>query len=62
MTDHAHEHLSDSLDLAPYDEVGTPDDKIEKCDCGVLFRTGSWHRCDDTGERVEWEDYAEASE
>lgn len=61
MTRHNSAKVSNAAlaDYAPYDEVGTPDDEIEKCDCGVLFRTGDWHLCDDTGERVEWEDYAD---
>jgi len=52
-----HRSAAALADLAPYDEVGTPDDQIEKCDCGVLFRVGGWHRCEITGERVEWEEY-----
>lgn len=50
---------SEAAELGPNDEVGTPDDQIERCDCGVLFRVGSWHICKHTGERVGWEDYAD---
>jgi hypothetical protein len=46
-----------SAEPGPNGEVGTPDSDIERCDCGVLFRRGGWHRCEDMGERVEWEDY-----
>lgn len=44
-------------DYAPSDEVGTHPRDLARCDCGVLFRRGDWHRCNDTGGRVEWEDY-----
>lgn len=59
MSDHARSHTSPAAlaDLGPNDEVGTPDEQIAKCGCGVLFRVGSWHRCEDTGERVEWEEF-----
>lgn len=40
-------------------EVGTPSAEIERCACGVLFRRGDWHRCENTGERVEWEAYTD---
>ena len=58
MQDHNRQHTADAAlaDLGPYDEAGTPDEQIERCDCGTLFRTGGWHRCEN-GERVEWEDY-----
>lgn len=29
-----------SRDTAPYDELGTPDDMLERCDCGVVYRVG----------------------
>jgi len=38
-------------------EAGTPSDKIEECECGVLFRKGSWHR--HNGDKMTWEDYQE---
>ena len=62
MTDRARSHTSPAAlaDLGPNDEVGTPDEHIEECDCGVLFRGGSWHSCEDTGVRVEWEEYTDA--
>lgn len=36
-------------------EAFTPDEEIEKCSCGVLFRKGSWHRHD--GDRMTWREY-----
>jgi len=39
------------------DELGTPDECLAKCSCGVIFRKGSWHRCDDTGEKIPWEEF-----
>lgn len=61
MSYHNAKHPSPAAktDLGPADEVGVPDSKIAECDCGVLFPRGDWHRCEDTGERVEWEDYAD---
>jgi len=36
-------------------EAFTPDEEIAKCECGVLFRKGSWHRHE--GEKMGWEEY-----
>lgn len=56
---HARKHPSPAAmsDLGPNDEAGTPDEMIEECDCGVLFRVGGWHRCKNEGRGVEWAEY-----
>lgn len=54
--------VTDLLDIEHGDEVPPDDEKIERCSCGVLFPRGSWHRCEDTGERVEWAEYQNGAE
>ena len=45
---HPHAASAALVDLAPYDEVGTPDDQLERCeDCRALYRVDGWHRCTD---------------
>lgn len=38
----ARDHVSDAAlaDLAPNDEVGTPDSELVECDCGTIHRPG----------------------
>lgn len=36
------DHASNAAlaDLAPYDEVGTPDNQLVECECGTIHRVG----------------------
>jgi len=39
---HNRTHASNAAltDLAPYDEVGTPDNQLVECECGTIYRVG----------------------
>lgn len=53
------DHVDDAAvaDLGPNDEAGLPADRVEKCDCGVMFEVGGAHRCEDRGEWVEYDEW-----
>jgi hypothetical protein len=38
---------NDVRDRPPHDEVGVPDDQIERCpDCKELYPASGWHCCE----------------
>jgi len=49
--------VEDLMAVGAGDEIGTPDEHIEQCSCGVLFRVGGSHRCGHVGEWVSWDRY-----